>query len=124
MGVCDFWPIEDGTLGKLYGATFGGEWPAEKVYEIGERIFNLQRMFNIMAGFDRGEDKLPGRFHKELLKTGPPKDIAMTEEDFSRAMDEYYAYRGWDDLGRPTPEKLRTLGIEEEFVEAYEKVLG
>lgn len=124
MGVCDFWPIEDGTLGRLFGATFGGDWPAEKVYEIGERIFNLQRMYNVMAGFDRSEDRLPGRFHKELLKVGPPKDIAMTEDDFTKAMDEYYAYRGWDSRGRPTVDKLRSLGIEDELLEAYEKSLS
>ena len=124
MGVCDFWPIGDDTLGKLYEVTFGGTWSAADVYRIGERIFNLQRMYNVMAGFDRREDKLPGRFHKELLKAGPPKDIPMTEEDFNKTMDEYYAYRGWDEMGRPKPARLRELGIEEELVSAYEASLA
>jgi aldehyde:ferredoxin oxidoreductase len=124
MGICDFWPVSSETLGRLYGATYGGSWPAEKVDTMGERIFNLQRMFNIMAGFDRTEDTLPERFYKELLKEGPPKDKPMTREAFDRAMDEYYAFRGWDERGRPTPEKLRELGIEEEFVGAYEAYLS
>jgi len=123
MGVCDFWPIDDETLGRLFELSYGGEWPADKVYKTGERVFNLQRMFNIMAGFDRTEDKLPGRFHKELLKAGPPKDIAYTKEAFDAAMDEYYAYRGWDERGRPTVEKLVELGIEPKFIEAYKAVL-
>ncbi len=124
MGICDFWPVSSETLGRLYAATYGGEWPAEKVDTMGERIFNLQRMFNIMAGFDRSEDILPKRFYEELLKEGPPKDKPMTREAFDRAMDEYYAFRGWDERGRPMPEKLRNLGIEEEFVGAYEAYLS
>ena len=124
MGVCDFWPIDDETLGRLFELSYGGHWPADKVYKTGERIFNLQRMFNIMAGFDRTEDKLPGRFHKELLKAGPPKDIAYTKEAFDKAMDEYYSYRGWDEKGRPTVERLEQLGIEPKFIEAYKAVLN
>ncbi len=123
MGVCDFWPIEDDTLGRLFELSYGGEWPADKVYKTGERVFNLQRMFNIMAGFDRTEDRLPERFHKELLKAGPPKDIAYTSEAFNKAMDEYYEYRGWDERGRPTVSKLEELGIEKEFIEAYKAAL-
>ena len=124
MGICDFWPVSSETLGRLYEATYGGDWPPEKVDTMGERIFNLQRIFNIMAGFDRSEDTLPGRFYKELLKEGPPKDKPMTKEAFDQAMDEYYAFRGWDDRGRPTVEKLRELGIEEELVRAYREYLS
>ena len=124
MGVCDFWPINDETLGRLFELSYGGEWPADKVYRTGERVFNLQRMFNIMAGFDRSQDRLPDRFHKELLQAGPPKDIAYTKEAFDQAMDEYYTYRGWDEKGRPTVKKLEELGIEQKFIEAYKAVLS
>ena len=124
MGVCDFWPIESETLARLFEVTFGGTWTAEQVVKIGERIFNLQRMFNVMAGFSREEDRLPARLHKELLKAGPPKDIPMPEEAFQQAMDEYYAFRGWDEQGRPTVAKLMDLGIEPEFIAAYEKTLN
>ena len=123
MGVCDFWPIEDDTLGRLFELAYGGEWPPEKVCRTGERIFNLQRMFNVMAGFDRSEDRLPERFHRELLKAGPPEGIAYTKEAFDAAMDEYYNYRGWDERGRPTVEKLESLGIEQKFIDQYRKAL-
>lgn len=96
FGVCDFWPINSETIGRLFEVTFGGSWPKEKVRETGERIFNLQRMFSVMAGFDEKNDKLPGRFYKEVLKTGPPAGIQMTGKAFDKAMQEYYAYRGWD----------------------------
>jgi aldehyde:ferredoxin oxidoreductase len=124
MGVCDFWPIASETLACLFEVTYGGTWTAEQVVKIGERIFNLQRMFNVMAGFSREEDRLPARLHKELLKAGPPKDIPMPEEAFQQAMDEYYAFRGWDEHGRPTVAKLMDLGIEPEFIAAYEKSLS
>jgi aldehyde:ferredoxin oxidoreductase len=119
MGVCDFWPITAENLGKLFEVTYGGSWPAEKVNLTGERIFNLQRMFNVMAGFDRKDDRLPERFHKEALPDGPAAGIQMSHKEYDKALDEYYALRGWNRAGRPTPEKLRQLGIEEDLIEAY-----
>ncbi len=80
-------------------------------------------MFNVMAGFSRREDKLPARFHKEFLKTGPPKGKSMPQEAFEKALAEYYALRGWDTRGRPTVEKLEELGIEETITE-YKKELN
>lgn len=123
MGVCDFWPIDSETLGRLFELTYGGHWPPEKVDKTGERIFNLQRMFNVMAGFDNNQDTLPERFHKEVLKDGPPKDIHMPKKAFSKALEEYYAFRGWDDKGRPMKKKLRSLGIEDKFIQAYQQTM-
>ena len=119
MGVCDFWPIDSETLGRMFEVTYGGQWPAEKVEKTGERIFNLQRMFNVMADFDKTNDTLPARFHKEVLKDGPPKDIPMPKAAFDNALKEYYALRGWDSDGRPTKQKLIDLGIENKFIQAY-----
>lgn len=124
MGVCDFWLIESDTLGRLFEVTYGGEWPKERVNKVGERIFNLQRMFNVMAGFSRKDDVLPERLHQESLKDGPPKGVMMPKEGFEKAMSEYYSCRSWDDQGRPTIEKLRELGIEEKLIEEYGKALN
>jgi len=121
MGVCDFWPIGSDTLARLYEITFGGKWTAAQVKEIGERIFNLQRMFNVMAGFDRKDDKLPQRLHKEFLKAGPPEGKIMPQEEFEKAMDEYYQIRGWDSAGRPTEKKLESLAIDDAFIVEYKK---
>jgi len=85
MGICDFWPVESGTLGRMFEVTFGGDWPADKVDTAGERIFNLQRMYNVMAGFTDEEDTLPARFYTELLPDGPPSDKAMTKKPLPRA---------------------------------------
>ena len=114
MGVCDFWPITSENLGKLFEITYGGSWPAEKVDKAGERIFNLQWMFNVMAGFTRQDDRLPER---------PAKQIKMGKKQFDNALDEYYRLCGWDEQGRPTVEKLTDLGIERELIEAYRSSL-
>ena len=121
MGVCDFWPITSETLGTLYEVTYGGSWPADKVDRTGERIFNLQRMFNVMAGFSRKEDYLPRRFYEETLPKGPAKDKPMTRAAYDKALDDYYAFRGWDEQGRPTVDTLEKLGIEKKLIEAYRK---
>jgi len=123
MGICDFWPITSETIGRLFEATYGGSWPEEKVDKTGERIFNLQRMFNVMAGFTRKEDRLPDRFYKETLPTGPPKGIEMPEQAFNTTLEEYYSLRGWDKQGRPTVETLTRLGIEEELISRYRQKL-
>jgi len=123
IGVCDFWPINSQTLGSLFDITYGGNWPPEKADLMGERVFNLQRMFNVMAGFSRRDDFLPDRFYREVLKAGPPRDKVMTREGFEKALDEYYVIRGWDKEGRPTIEKLKSLGIEDKFIETYAVML-
>ena len=123
MGICDFWPITSETIGKLFEATYGGSWPADKVDKTGERIFNLQRMFNVMAGFTRKDDRLPDRFYKETLPVGPAEGIEMTEQAFDATLGEYYSLRGWDEQGRPTVETLNRLGIEKELVQRYRKIL-
>ncbi|MBN2051173.1 MAG: aldehyde ferredoxin oxidoreductase family protein [Spirochaetales bacterium] len=123
LGVCDFWPVSSETLGRLFSVTYGGDWPAEKIDTMGERIFNLQALFNVINGRTRKDDVLPKRFHDEILKVGPPAGKPMTKEMFDQAMDEYYEYRDWDKEGRPTIEKLKALGIEEKFIQAYSKAL-
>jgi aldehyde:ferredoxin oxidoreductase len=45
----------------------------------------------------------------------------MPETDFKLALDEYYEIRGWDKGGRPTVEKLKALGIEDEIIDQYQK---
>lgn len=124
MGVCDFWPINSTTLGRMYEITFGGSWPSEEVDRAGERIFNLQRMYNIMAGYRGKDDTLPRRLFREPLPSGPPKDHPMTEENFKVCMKEYYEIRGWDPEGKPTIEKLKELDIEPELIELYRKATG
>ena len=78
---------------------------------IGERYINLTRMFNLREGLTKKDDTLPKRFFKDKVLSGPTKDKVISPGDFEFMLNEYYELRGWDKEGRPTPEKLSELGI-------------
>jgi len=71
----------------------------------GERVINLERLFNIREGFTRRDDYLPERFSRE------PGDGAVME-DQDKLLDQFYSIKEWDRSGVPTKEKLRELGLE------------
>ena len=81
--------------------------------EVGERIWNLERLFNIGAGFGRSDDTLPDRCF-EPIKGEASQGAVITRESFAKMLDEYYAVRGWTAEGVPTPATLKRLGIEAE----------
>jgi len=85
--------------------------------EIGERIYNLERVILNREGYFRDEDILPGRLMKEPLPEGPAKGHVLDAEKYNLLLDDYYAARGWDAEGRPTPETLQRLGLYEVFKE-------
>ena len=68
-------------------------------------------MYNLREGLTRKDDDLPQRF-KEPLPSGPVKGHKFTDEDLNKMLGEYYALRGWDTEGVPTPKKLSGLGLE------------
>jgi aldehyde:ferredoxin oxidoreductase len=75
---------------------------------VGERIWNLERVFNNAAGLTRADDSLPPRITTEPLTKGASAGHIV---DLEPMLNEYYQLRGWDTQGRPTPEKLRELGL-------------
>jgi aldehyde:ferredoxin oxidoreductase len=74
----------------------------------GERIWNLQKLYNIKRGFGRKDDTVPARLLNEPLKEGAPAGQVWRREEM---LDEYYTLRGWDKEGTPTPGKLKELGL-------------
>ncbi len=92
----------------LLTATTGVKIDAEELLKVGERIWNLQKLYNIKRGFGRKDDTLPTRLLTEPLKEGAPTgQVSQVPE----MLDEYYAVRGWDAEGTPTKEKLQELGL-------------
>ncbi|OAN47553.1 aldehyde ferredoxin oxidoreductase [Chloroflexus islandicus] len=90
-----------------YAAMVGVECTPEDVLKIGERIYNLERYYNNLAGFREGSDYLPARFTQEP-STMPGSEGHVCELD--EMLAEYYAARGW--VNGVVPEsKLRELGI-------------
>jgi len=92
----------------LRGAT-GMEISDEDVLKIGERIWNLERIFNLEAGFTKKDDTLPERLLKEPVTSGPAKGKVAELEVM---LKEYYQVRGWNEEGIPTEEKLEELSLD------------
>ena len=103
-------PAPDTIFGILNSITGWNMSPAEWV-KTGERAINICRAFNVREGFSRKDDTLPERL-SEPLPDGPYKGQRITKEELDSMLNNYYALRGWDRHGVPTPEKLRELGLE------------
>lgn len=81
--------------------------------QIGERIWNLEKMFNAREGFRRIDDNLPARMTSLAFTSGPKAGARFLPERQEEMLDRYYAQRGWDiKTSLPTPEKLRSLGLD------------
>jgi aldehyde:ferredoxin oxidoreductase len=89
----------------------GWEFGIEDFKRTGERAVNLSRAFNMRDGFSRADDTLPARLLEEPMPDGPAKGHVV--EQLDTLLDQYYQERGWDkETGKPTPEKLKELGLE------------
>jgi len=79
---------------------------------VGERIWNMTRLFNLREGFTRADDDLPIRVKEEGLPDPPVRGQRITQEDLDYMLDDYYRLRGWDENGVPTEAKLASLGLD------------
>ena len=94
---------------SLISKLMGYEFTAGDFRKTGERIYNIERMFNIREGLTRADDTLPPRLLEEPLPEGPAEGQVV---NLDILLDAYYEYRGWDKNGIPTPEKLKELGLD------------
>lgn len=78
--------------------------------KVGERLFNLKRMYNVRLGVSRKDDFLPYRF-MTLNRKG--EDLKNQLPPMGKLLSDYYAYRGWSEDGIPTQGKLEVLGLDE-----------
>ncbi|MFH1640003.1 MAG: aldehyde ferredoxin oxidoreductase family protein [Chloroflexota bacterium] len=79
------------------------------LWKVGERIFNLERMFNVRNGFSRKDDTMPERITQESMPNGTAAGQMFEEETL---LDDYYKARGWDANGIPKKAKLTELGLD------------
>ncbi len=111
MVVCRFstYALNEYVWARLLTAVTGESYEPEEVIGIGERIVNLERLYNLREGFSRKEDTLPKRLLEEPVKTGPARGRTVKLQEM---LDEYYQFRGWDENGVPGEKKLNQLGLE------------
>ena len=109
-GLCVFttfaWTLED--IAPQIDAACNGNWTPDKLMEVGERIWNMEREFNLAAGLTGKDDTLPKRLLKDAAKTGPATGRV---NDLGKMLPKYYEVRGWSDDGVPTDETRQRLGL-------------
>jgi aldehyde:ferredoxin oxidoreductase len=101
-----------GMGGENYAALLstltGVPYSVQDYLDAGERIWNLERQFNLRAGFTAKDDVLPERRTQSPIKTGPAKGHVSKVPEM---LPEYYVLRGWDSNGVPTAERLQKLQL-------------
>ena len=108
-GVCMFVDWETDDFAAQIDAACEGSWDAARLFETGERIWNLERMFNLSAGFTAADDTLPDQLLKDHCPSGTAKGKV---NELAKMLPEYYSLRGWTEDGRPTSETLERLGLD------------
>jgi len=109
-GLCLFttfaWSLDD--IAPQIDAACEGDWTPEKLIEVGERVWNLERMYNLQAGFTGKDDTLPARLLKDAAKTGPAEGKTS---GLATMLPEYYELRGWTSDGVPSNETLERISL-------------
>ncbi len=113
--------LEFAEIAKIYNALTGFEMTAEDIKKSGERVINVERIYNMLCGIRKEDDTLSKRFLEEPMpdECGPSAGSVLELKDM---LDEYYEERGWDvESGVPTKAKLEELGLES-YIPALESV--
>jgi aldehyde:ferredoxin oxidoreductase len=128
LGICKFSTVEEYSqlpIDLLPGLeNLGLAMTEEKLLEIGERIVNLERLYNVRCGLNRQDDYLPKRFTTEPLPLFANETDPVTGEthlgkylrsgllnNYDAMLDRYYHLRGWNTDGCPETETLLRLGL-------------
>jgi aldehyde:ferredoxin oxidoreductase len=120
LGACKFmgFCVSSEEWVKLVEHCLGTEYNYDDLVKVGERAYNLARIFNVREGITRADDTLPPRLLEEPLPEGPA--AGKVNENLPAMLDKYYELRGWDKAtGKPTPEKLKELGLEEYIADIW-----
>ena len=78
-----------------------------KFFTVGERSYNVERLYNQREGLTAADVALPGR----LTKTPQDPDRPDTVVPLDKMLPVYYKVGGWDSHGVPTAKRLKHLGI-------------
>ncbi|MBL7221340.1 MAG: aldehyde ferredoxin oxidoreductase family protein [Phycisphaerae bacterium] len=110
LGVCLFTSFALGAehFAAMYNTVVGGELTGDDMVAAGERIWNIERMFNLAAGVDPSQDTLPKRLLTDPIPEGAAKGAV---NHLDQLLPGYYEERGWGEDGIPTDKKLQTLGL-------------
>ena len=108
--VCKFtnMGVADEYFARVLSAVTGIQYSTGDMTRVGERVWNIERLYNLREGFTKKDDTLPARLLQDAPTEGPSKGWVVQLEPM---LKEYYRTRGWDENGVPKPEKLEALGL-------------
>ncbi len=115
LGICLFPQLagfRPETMKDLLNGATGYRLNMADYWKTAERIYTLERCFNVREGFTRADDTVPPRAYKEALSIGPAKGAILTVDGIEKLLDNYYADRGWSKDGIPTKDTLGKLGLD------------
>jgi aldehyde:ferredoxin oxidoreductase len=107
---CDFWAVTPEQLAIMFAPLYDREFTEDEVMTMGERIWNLARLFNLREGVEK--DDLPKKLYQVAHAEGPSAGKVVGDELFHASLQKYYSLRGWDENGVPTEAKLAELGVD------------
>jgi len=103
-------------ISKFLHYNAGLELSPREVWDVAERCYNIERIFNLREGFDRKDDMLSDRYFDEPTRRGLAivRGRSLDRAKFNGMLDEYYELHGWDRNGVPNQETLERLGLDHE----------
>ncbi len=109
---CDFWAVNPDQLCQMFKHVWKRDFSEDEIMLIGERIWNLGRLFNLREGVE--PDSLPVKLYapEYAFQSGPSAGKAIGGQELADALQEYYRLRGWDERGVPTEAKLAEVGVD------------
>lgn len=120
LGVCRFLSVfssphapQAEEFSELLYRAFGEKFSVEKLWDIGERICNIERMILIGNGLGKDDDTLPSRYFDEPIQEGPAEGQIIDRSQFNEILEEYYHLHGWNSRGIPKMSTLKRLGLAE-----------
>ena len=96
----------------MLNAAAGMKLTVEEFLAVGERIWNLTRLFNIREGLRKEDENLPDRAFEDPIPSGIAKGRKLEKIQLEHMLREYYAIREWDENGIPRKEKIKQLKLD------------
>jgi len=109
--ACKFssFALDENFYSRFMQSVTGEKYTVSDLHTIGERIYNLERLFNVRAGFDRKDDRLPERFDEPLERGASSGNVFKIDS----MLEDYYEAMGWNEKGIPKKSTLKRLDIQD-----------
>ncbi|TET47101.1 aldehyde ferredoxin oxidoreductase [candidate division TA06 bacterium] len=123
LGICKFHTVflspnmlSFDHFSKLLYYNTGLRMTPQKIWNIADRAYTLERLFNLREGLKRDDDWLVDRYFDEKTPSGLDivRNKSLDRKKFKAMIDEYYELHGWDKKGVPTTKTLEELGLDKE----------